>query len=718
MHALLLLLALQSGQDSSYASPALRDLVSRAVARAEEATVRAGGFRSRFESSIAVVRTAPERVEGASSIEQIAGTYRARAGGFFEQHREGYRVITTGVPLPGGSLLAKGWIAPPLNGDWVKLFVASRPLDLMFAPPDSTPLPSDSAAQPLGPDRERFYRFTGGDTVWTETPDGERRHLVRIQVWPLPGTAARTRVFRGDLYLDPETAQLRRVRGQILSLGGAPAGLRQRVTELAVPSARLVDFVFTEVPGAGMVPTWQWIELRIQLPLETDGFTAIRVTTRLIDPSVTAGDSAAAELPSRAGVTSTPNDSLRRFHDWRHPPTTDPSRVRERMLADVGPLRARPAGAPLFAFRSQSSADFLRYNRVEGLFTGLHGLLRFRDLAPGLSLRAGVGYAWSSDVTRPAATIRWESPAWFAEGAAAHALELATKFPGPLEQGFGLRALLAEDNFDYVDRRLASVTVGHFFSPNHAGLVAAEVGWVEDRLTPAVLAHGAVGQDLDPNPGIDPGRYRRTRLRLEINPEITPAFATPGVGFRLGYERGDGHLRYDRYQAEFTARANWHGLLFTLVGNGGVVRGDSVPPQQLFLLGGQGTLPGYAYDRFAGDRAALARGLINLPLPFGATPIRVSGHFSLPPLAPTISLRVYAGWSDASTAGARASIARLGSRPVRGGGTIPFAATTGKVRATTEARLLLLGGLLGFGVARPIEAGRSWKFQFSFGQTF
>ncbi len=718
MHALLLLLALQAGRDSTYSSPAVRDLVTRAVARNRARSTEVRGFRAHFESSVAVVRTAPERVEGATSIEQTAGTYRARTGGFFEQHREGYRVITTGVPLPGGTLLRKGWIAPPLDGEWPNLLMASRSIDQMLVLPDSSSAPADSTAHPLAPDGERLYRYGGGDTVWTETPDGERLQLVRLEVWPAERAPARTRVFRGELYFDPLTADLRRARGQLLTIGGPPPGFRARVTNLAVPSARLVDLVFTEVPGAGMVPTWQWIELRIQLPLEVEGFTALRVTTRLTDPVLFAGDAVSADSPVHAGISTAPNDSLRRFRGWLAPPTRDPARVRQRMLADVGPLRARPTGPPVFAFRNTSTGDFLRYNRVEGLFTGIHGRIRFRDAAPGLSLRAGVGYAWKSRVTRPEALIRWEGATWFAQAGAERALELATKFPGPLEQGFGLRALLGEDNFDYVDRRLAGASIGRYLSENHAGLIAADVAWVEDRATPAVLAHGALGQNLEPNPGIDPGRYRRTRLRFELNPEISPGFATPGLALRLGYERGDGHLRYDRYQAEVIARANWRWLLFTLVGDVGMVRGDSVPPQQLFLLGGQGTLPGYSYDRFAGDRAALVRGLLNIPLPFGATPIRLSRSISLPPLAPTISLRVYSGWTDASSASARASISRLGTRPGSGGTTIPFAAASGRIRATTEARLLLLGGLVGFGVARPLEAGRRWKFQFSFGQTF
>jgi hypothetical protein len=68
-----------------------------------------------------------------------------------------------------------------------------------------------------------------------------------------------------------------------------------------------------------------------------------------------------------------------------------PSSVLISDLADVGPPRFGPDGSPVPFLRSSTSTDFLRYDRVEGLFTGLAVTLRLRDAFPGLSFRANGG---------------------------------------------------------------------------------------------------------------------------------------------------------------------------------------------------------------------------------------------------------------------------------------------------------------------------------------
>ena len=43
----------------------------------------------------------------------------------FGQYEQGYRVVTTGVPLPGSAALANGWIMPTLTGPKLDLFGAN-----------------------------------------------------------------------------------------------------------------------------------------------------------------------------------------------------------------------------------------------------------------------------------------------------------------------------------------------------------------------------------------------------------------------------------------------------------------------------------------------------------------------------------------------------------------------------------------------------------------
>jgi hypothetical protein len=574
---------------------------------------------------------------------------------------------------------------------------------------------------PLSLSRSQFYYYRGGDTVDIETPERVLQRLVRVEVWPRTDLPSRTSLFRGAIYLDPATGGVRRLRGQILTVGGSPSSGFGKVLNAALANAMLLDVVNSEVPGLGLFPTFQWIELQVQMPLSTESFTAVRLVTRLGTITTEADAPGAATgpvLPQVAGLTSAEPDSLGNYRGWSFAPGEALARVRGRELADVGPVRARPTGPPTLAPRGTNGADFLRYNRVEGLFLGLAATLRLRDAAPGWSLRGGVGYATKSDIVRPQLSVTWSRDNWIVTARGERAIDLATKFPDPLDYGRGLRAIFAADNYDYIDRWKATFGVSRYLSRRRAGMARVELGWTEDRQTPALIDNGPFGQNFFPNPGVDPGRYLRTLVRLEVSPEISPRFARPGIGFRLRYERGDGDLEYNRYQAGFTARANVGRALLTLVGDGGVVTGSVLPAQQLFLMGGQGSLPGYEYDQFAGDRAWLARGLISIPLPFLDNPIPLGQSIALPPVNPSISFRLYAGPAETAGAAGLAAIGRLGTRPDANGTPIPYAQPSSGVRATTEIRLTLFGSLIGLGVARPLEAGAKWKFQFALAQVF
>jgi outer membrane translocation and assembly module TamA len=82
------------------------------------------------------------------------------------------------------------------------------------------------------------------------------------------------------------------------------------------------------------------------------------------------------------------------------------------------------------------------------------------------------------------------------------------------------------------------------------------------------------------------------------------------------------------------------------------VGSTSVPVQRLFLLGGQGTLPGYEYRGFAGARFGLAQALITRDVYapwvrlrlFGAAGWTASGKSTLP-----------AAWSVSVTDGVKTS---------------------------------------------------------------
>ncbi|HOX21073.1 MAG TPA: hypothetical protein PLI70_09120 [Gemmatimonadales bacterium] len=717
MLAILLLLGqAQAADTSGYATPALRAIIQRAESANAAPPPDLRGYTARYESEVGLVKRLPDRIEGASTIEQTAGEFTWVAGRGFGQHEQGYRVVTTGVPLPGSAALANGWIMPTLTGPKLGLFGANSgaPTEVGM---DSTG--RHAAWSPLGPDRDRYYRFEGGDTLTVEFPVGPPQRVVRVTVVPWDSLSEKTKVFRGDIYLDPATGVLRRLRGQFLTVGGPPPEGKAKRLNSIVLNAAVADLVTTEVPGAGWIPTYQRIELEVLIPLTTESWSTLRVMTALRDvtPDVgPAGEPAAAEpmamTPGRSAATK---DSLRGYREWQQSPDKAINSVTLSDLFDVGPLQYRPDGSPIYFWRGPTTLQALRFNRVEGLYTGVSGTLRLRDAMPGLELRGTAGYAWWPSLFRGGISATLERDRWSTNLKAMRDLDLATKFPDPLDYNRGLRALFQLDNYDYVDRLTAGAGIGRFFSARGAGGITARLDYVKDRSTVADLSSGPLGQDYTINPYVTPYEYPRVQAAVTWNPQISSHYTRPGIGLHATYEAGGGDLPYQRIQAGFVARANWKAVTLTIVADGGITISDAPPTQQLFLIGGSGSMPGYDYDQFGGDVGALTRWMIAVPLPFLQAPLQIGGA-TIPPIAPNLSYRFYSGYTDVTDDAAQASLDAVGTKVVDGV-TQPFSARSDGVKSTQEIRLSLFGTLLGFGAARPLEGG-DWTFTFSFAQSF
>jgi hypothetical protein len=149
----------------------------------------------------------------------------------------------------------------------------------------------------------------------------------------------------------------------------------------------------------------------------------------------------------------------------------------------------------------------------------------------------------------------------------------------------------------------------------------------------------------------------------------------------------------------------------------GAVLSRNPPPQQLFELGQAGSLPGYEYKEFAGDRAVLARALAMYATPYWRAPLRVGRRWILPGLSPALAGGVQAGWTEASDEAALASITRLGTRvdPATGA-LVPISHPTHGVRASVNLGLRFFGGAVFVGVARPVDRAGAWRGTFSLAQ--
>jgi hypothetical protein len=713
---LILVQAQPQGPDTTtYASPALRALIERAAAANSAPPAPLLGYTARYESEVALVKLLPNRIEGASTIEQTAGIFTWLVDSGYGQHELGYRVVTTGVPLPGSAALSNGWVIPTLTGDKIDLFGASSGARTA-AGADSGG--NYSAWSPLGADREKYYRFEGGDTATVAFPLGEPQRVVVVSVWPIEAGATREKVFRGTLYLDPASGALRRLSGQFLTIGGPPESGRTKFLNAFALNGAVADIVTTELPGAGWVPTYQRIDLEVLIPLTTESWSILRVMSRLgeVEAIVATPDAPEPVLPPfLPGRSITTKDSLKHFRGWNLPPNTPLQSVEAGDLFAVGPLAFRPDGPPEYLWRGPTTLEAIRFNRVEGLYAGLSGTMYFRDAAPGLSIRGTAGYAIWPGLPRGGISATLGRPRWATNVKAMRDLDLATKFADPLDYNRGMRALFQQDNYDYVDRLTVGAGANWFFGPRDPSALTIRLDWVDDRKTVADLSTGPLGQTYTINPNVDPYEYPRLQLGVNWHPEISSHYTATGIGLHATYEAGGGDLPYQRIQAGFVFRANWKVITFTMVGDAGYTDSDNPPTQQLFLIGGSGSMPGYDYDQFGGNVGALTRWMVAVPLPFLQAPLKV-GNATIPPIAPNLSWRFYSGYTETTSAAADSSLAAVGTQQVDGV-TQPFSVVSDGIRSTQEIRLSLFGTLLGFGAARPLDGG-DWTFTFSFAQSF
>jgi hypothetical protein len=144
------------------------------------------------------------------------------------------------------------------------------------------------------------------------------------------------------------------------------------------------------------------------------------------------------------------------------------------------------------------------------------------------------------------------------------------------------------------------------------------------------------------------------------------------------------------------------------------VWGDVIPPQRLFEVGGGGTLTGYDYKEFAGDRAALLRGQIDYAFPLWRMPHRLWSTLFIPGVAPGIAVGLQGGWTSLTTDAARAAVDALG--PI--GSTTPVSRSTDGFRATVGLGLTFFSGSVHVGIARPVDHRAPWRFVWGLGHNF
>ena len=654
-----------------------------------------------------------------TAVEQVASTLRWTRSGLYDQHVVGYRSQQSGPNISTLSWFQTGWLNPTLYGNRLRIRTRNSK-----APPKS--VRSDGAdtlpaVHPLAADRDAYYTFSGGDTIVTITLADRSIPIARVRVTPRPGLATPVVLFEGEMELDASRGTLVRLRGMFVQAGGS----RRRLTNLKGEAVAFIEFEQGERNGSYWLPAKQRIELQATLPVLGDSRAVIRIVSRFADMMVndtvlSAATLAAADSTralSRRTLSFAPTDSLDRYGRWMASIGGLSEEMHSDDFMDIGPDRWRPYGAPRFDWVAPRASDILRYNRVEGAFTGLGMKWALRDKAPGVVVRATAGWAWNEQTARGRVIVERTRGPWTVEAWGGRSLDNTNDFRVPFDSGNSFAAIFSsQDRYDYVDRRGASMSVVRRIAKRGLQL-RAELGVADDRYQPATLEHGPFGgNDYRPNRGVDEGSFVRTAAMVDFRPDVSAEFLKPGVSMRALYERGDGTLSFQRIETRVVARLPMGPLVAVGRGEIGTLISGRPPAQQLFEIGEHQNLPGYEDKEFAGTTGGVLRGSLLYTSPFLRQPMRFR-QFFLPAIAPGLSVGVQSGWTSVSSAAGLEAISRLAvAEPGSTEPPKPVSRPSDGMRASVTAGLRFFSGGVFAGVSRPVDQSAPWRFMFTLGQ--
>jgi hypothetical protein len=720
--------------DSVYSTPRVRELVERASISNRRVPEGLAGYDARVESEMAFIARQPDGIEQTFTVEQAATTVHWDRSGQFEQRVVGYRSQSVGVTISAVGLFREAWVVPILYGNRMTLLFGLQDSTRQKSPSQRRRADAVIAVHPFADDRDRLYRFSGGDTVVTIRPGGREIPIVRVHVEPYGDRLTReATAFRGDIELDEQRAQIVRMRGYFETVGPRAKGRSQLIAS-QIEAIAYLELENGEFEGHYWLPTYQRIEAQASISLLGDQRAVFRVISRFrnttVNMAVTPPRSVTTALlddslrVTKHRLTFAPRDSIDRFADWSWDIGASTANTGADDFLDVAPDSWRATGPPIVRLRFQEPTDLFHYNRIEGAYAGVAGEVKLRDASPGLVARGNIGWAWAEQTIRGRASLERQTGSWWPYVRAGRSLDVTNDFREPFDSGSTLGALFSVDDYDYVDRRSAMIGLTRYANRRRTVRVRLEGGIGSDQYVAAQREHGPFtpgDSGFRFNRGVDNGRYTIASMKVELHPDVNAAFVRPGIGATVQAEAATGDLAWRRAELRIIARRMFGPFIYAAQANAGVVVGDSIPPQQLFEIGENQNLPGYGYKEFAGNQAAVIRGLVMYPLPLWRAPIRL-GRFVLPSVGPTLSFGAQGGWAAATNDAARSAILRLGTvgdsvlgRPEAVAGA-PVSRPTDGFKSSIDFRLRFLGGALSIGAARATDHHESWRFVVGFAQ--
>lgn len=419
--------------------------------------------------------------------------------------------------------------------------------------------------------------------------------------------------------------------------------------------------------GRYWLPAEQEIEIRRQLSwLSYPVGGVIRTRFRILDYRINQGPSYSLGRGDR--VASLPQAMLERYSEWREPlygeglaasERSDEAlaRMRRRASALVGP--ADLLGTSRLQFYLPDASSALRARRAEGVLLGGGGSYRLDESS---EIRVWVGYPFGMErVEIEAGAVRAFGPVEL--GIVGYAERLADIGPFRAASGTISSLALALSGEDYTD-------------PYFEDGVELEIGTerIGDRTTLRFSYSNQRSAELT---------IRSTALDGSTPRPVRPIDEGTLAGLKLTTGYGLGSLLGARWSLDVSAEAGLDGVgdfgftraIVGLRAEGdrpgtpwgwgvrvaGGVSGGTLPAQRLFLLGGRGTVPGYPFRRWGGDR-------------FGT----LEADLSRALLAPWLRarLRGAAGWTTLGSAGSAAAerlgVAESGGLRLAAGGGLGF----------------------------------------------
>lgn len=520
---------------------------------------------------------------------------------------------------------------------------------------------------PAAPHSDTLYAFRLADSLTLSLPSSPQP--IRVYDVQFRPKHMDEPAIIGSMYLDRATAAIVR-----LSFTFTPASyIDPRLQEIRIS----LDNGLWD--GRYWLPGEQRLEIRRQIPqLDVSvssviaGSFQIRdydlndsipidffVGPRIVVLPTARSDTAAFRTGLMAGLAS---DGLAEPPDFR---------TLRRTVARMA-LQQRLNGLPRLRPFFPSVSSTIRYDRAEALYLGA-GASYHGDAT---RVDGSLGYATGTGHLHGSLSLRTAPPGHtFVLDGYANALRDLGQQPGVPGALNTLSALLG--GTDQLDPYFASggrVLAG--WRPANRWHVAVSATVEDDRAASLQAASGSFGRDFRPVRSIREGWLTEAGVRAERPGRDRPGFDWSGaVAVDAGMLGSD---RYARPTVSLSARlrGDEDRAAAGLSLSAGYLGGDAVP-QRLFLLGGTGTLPGYAFRTFAGTAFARAE-------------VQASHTLGTPLLRARLSAT--AGWTDLR-------------RPAPADWPV---AATGTVRTSVGAGVGLFWDMLRLDLFRGLQGG-TWQ---------